>query len=540
MKPEEGVASTPNLEILASRPRGGGLVSAYLTGNDGVERFFGDRFDRWETFAAKTREVDARFDREARARAAEAVIVPAGGDAARLERFVEEGGYMVTTGQQAALFGGPLYNLYKGLTAVRLAEALEERTGKPVLPLFWVSSEDHDWDEACHADVIGVDNELHCVALAHPSPEVAPALHRITLGADIDAAVTEFLSYLPDTDFSEEYRELLRSAFRPGRTLADGFHDVLQPLLGRFGMYFTDAIHPVVKRDSAGVMLAELDRAAELEDVLRATAKDLEDHGYALQVPILEGSVNLFAEGPAGRERLYREDGAFRLRTSGGEISSDELRAQFAEDPKVLSPNVLLRPVVESALFPTLAYVGGPGEMAYFAQLKGYFDAHGVTMPVVYPRWSAVTVEGKIRKVLQKFDLEVEALDRPFHEVASEVAREEVPDDVRAALGKLRGAVGSGMAELTKAARAVDETLKGPLQQGGSQAMGLLDDLEKKIVQAVKRQSEVALSQLEKAQVHLFPGGKPAERVQSPFYYLTRYGGAVLDSYYEQFGVNLE
>jgi bacillithiol biosynthesis cysteine-adding enzyme BshC len=409
-----------------------------------------------------------------------------------------------------------------------------------VLPLFWVSSEDHDWDEACHADLVGVDNELHTVRLAHPRPNVAPALHRIPLGSEVDEAVEAFLGHLPQTDFSEEYRALLRESYRAGGTLVDGFHAVLHPLLAPFGLYFTDAIHPAVKRHSAGVVLSELDRAAELEGVLRGTASALEVQGYDLQVPILEGSVNLFAEGPAGRERIYRENGSFRLRTSGEELSGEELKARFAADPNTLSPNVLLRPVVESAVFPSLAYVGGPGEMAYFGQLKGYFEAHDVTMPVVYPRWSVTPVEGKIRKVLQKFGMEVEALDRPFHEIASEVAREEVPADVRAALGKLRGAVGPGFGELTKAARGVDETLKGPVQQGGSQMSGVLDDLEKKIVQAVKRQSEVALAQLEKAQVHLFPGGKPAERVQSPFYYLARYGGAVLEAFYEQFRVKLD
>ena len=504
-----------------------------------MERFFGPHFSKWESFATKTREVDSRFDRDARAHAAEALIIPPGGDATRVERFVEEGGYMVTTGQQAALFGGPLYNLFKGLTAARLAETLEARIGRPVLPLFWVSSEDHDWEEACHADLVGVDNELHTVELAHPSPDVAPALHRITLGSEIDEAVSAFLAQLPETEFSAEYADLLRSSFKPGRTLADGFHTVLQHLLGPFGLYFTDSIHPAVKRDSAAVVMAELDRAAELEGALRGTAAALEESGYALQVPIMEGGVNLFAEGPAGRERIYRENGAYRLRTSGQELSAEDLRARFAEDPNTLSPNVLLRPVVESALFPTLAYVGGPGEMAYFGQLRGYFEAHGVAMPIVYPRWCATPVEGKIGKVLRKFGMEVEALDRPFHEIASEVAREEVPADVRAALGKLRGAIGPGMAELTKAARGVDETLKGPVQQTASQAMGILDDLEKKIVQAVKRQSEVALAQLEKAQVHLFPGGKPAERIQSPFYFLARYGGAVLEAFYERFRVNL-
>jgi len=540
MTTETRVAGTPNLEILVGRPAGGSLVRAYLAGDASVARFFGSGFSTVDAFAEKARAIDARFDRAARERVVEAVMVPPGADPARLERFVEEGGYMVTTGQQAALFGGPLYNLFKGLTAACLARALEERLGKPVLPLFWVSSEDHDWDEACHAEVIGVDNELHSVRVEPSNPDVTPALHRITLGDEIDTAVAEFLSYLPDTDFSAEYTDLLRSAFRPGRTLADGFHDTLQHLLGRFGVFFTDAIHPAVKRDSAPVVLAELERAQELEGVLRRTASELESAGYSLQVPILEGSVNLFAEGPSGRERIYRENGAFRLRTSGKEVSADELRARFAADANALSPNVLLRPVVESWLFPTLAYVGGPGEMAYFGQLGAYFEAHGLTMPVVFPRWSATLIEGKIGKVLQKFGLEVGALDKPFHELASEVAREEMPSDVRAALGKLRGAVGSGMGELAKAARGVDETLKGPVQQGQSQALGILDDLEKKILQAVKRQSEVALSQLEKAQVHLFPSGKPAERVQSPFYFLSRYGGAVLEMLHERFRVNLD
>jgi bacillithiol biosynthesis cysteine-adding enzyme BshC len=533
------VASAVNLELIVDRPEAGRLVRAYLDGEPSVERFFGPHFGAMSAFETKIAEVDGRFDRAARERAVEAVIVPPGAEAARLERFVEEGGYMVTTGQQPGLFGGPLYNVSKALTAARLAEAVEERTGRPVIPVFWVSSEDHDWDEACHADVIGVDNELHRVEIAAPDAGVTPPIHRIRLQNGAAEAVNEFLGYLPQTDFSAEYFTLLREAFGPGRTIAEGFHATLQQLLGRFGVFFTDGVLPVVKKASLPVLLGELDRAEELEGVLRATASAIEDAGYALQVPILVGGVNLFLEGPAGRERLYREDGGYRLRNSGERLTSDDVRARVGEDPSVLSPNVLLRPVVESTLFPTLAYVGGPGEMAYFAQLRDYFEAHGVAMPVIHPRWAATPIETKIRKVLDKFGLQPDELQRPFHEVAGDVAREEVPAEVRAALGKLRGALGSGLADLKRSVGAVDKTLSGPVQQVGSQAYAALDDLEKKIVQAVKREGEIGLAQLEKAQVHLYPMGKPAERVQSPFYYLSRYGGAVLDALYDRFAVNL-
>ena len=250
--------------------------------------------------------------------------------------------------------------------------------------------------------------------------------------------------------------------------------------------------------------------------------------------------MNLFLEGDAGRERLYRDGDGFVLRTSGAHRTASEITAAAAADPSVLSPNVLLRPVAESVVFPTLSYVGGPGEIAYFAQLAEYFDAHGVRMPVIFPRWAATPVENKIGKVLEKFGVTVADLNRPFHEIAGEMAREEVPGEVRAALGKLRGAIGQGAGELQTATNPVDPTLKGPVQHMRSQAFAAVDELEKKIVQAVKRETDIALTQLEKAQVHLFPGGKPAERVQSPFYFLARYGDDVLDWLYERFAVNLD
>jgi bacillithiol biosynthesis cysteine-adding enzyme BshC len=534
------LAGAANLEIVVGPPGGGELVRAHVEGKAAAERFFGPHFSRLESFRAKAAEVDARFDRAARERAAAMILTPSEADPTRIDRFVEERGYLVTTGQQPGLFGGPLYNVSKALTAARLAEALEERLRRPVLPVFWVSSEDHDWEEACHANVVGVDNELHRVSIPAPEPGIHPPIHRIRLRNGSAAAVHEFIGYLPRTDYSEEYFTLLREAFYPGTTIADGFHATLQSLLGRFGVYFTDGALPAVKQASLPLLMQELARAEEFEAVLRKTAGELESAGYSLQVPILEGGVNLFLEGPAGRERLYRTGGGFRLRTSGESVSVGEIERRVRDDPSVLSPNVLLRPVVESALFPTLAYVGGPGEMAYFGQLRDYFTAHGIMMPVIHPRWMVTPIESKIRKVLDKFRLEPQALSRPFHEVASDVAREEVPSEVRTAFGRIRGSIGGGLAELKRAVSAVDSTLAASVQQVGNQFYAALDEVERKIVQAVKRESEIGLAQLEKAQVHLYPMGKPAERVQSPFYYLTRYGGTVLDTIHERLGVNLD
>lgn len=499
----------------------------YLSGEGRARSFLPGAFDDPEAFRDRAARASERFGREERQRVVDMVRAPAPETRDRLRRWVEEEGYLVTTGQQPGLFTGPLYTVYKALTAIRLAQALEELLDAPVLPLFWVASEDHDWEEAHDTWLVGTDNELHHVELPDPpDEELGRPLHRVR--AHLEEALDHFLEHLPDTDFSGEYVELLRECWEGGATLPDAFRCTLEGLLGSRGLLFVDAHAPELKRASEEVLRRELHGSGDHEERLRARAVELEDAGYHVQVPILEGGVNLFVEGPAGRERLYRDDGTFHLRHSEKSLSASDVEEAISAEPSTVSPNVLLRPVVEAAVFPTVAYVAGPGEMAYFAQLQPLFDAHGIHMPVIHPRHSVTVVESKVAKVLEKFDLEIEVLDRPFHELASEIVRDEVPDDIQKALGRIRGAVGQGTSELTEAARAVDPTLKGPISHARSVAFDALAEAEKKIVQAVKRENEIALQQLEKAQVHLFPHGKPQERVMNVFYYLVRYGDGFL------------
>ncbi|MDX1566496.1 MAG: bacillithiol biosynthesis cysteine-adding enzyme BshC [Longimicrobiales bacterium] len=543
-----------NLEFARERVGGSKLVRDYLDGTGAAPDLFRGRPDDPESYRQKAREVDERFDQEARRRAVELVSVPEEADASRLERLVEEGGYFVTTGQQPGLFSGPIYSIYKALSAVGRARALQELLDRPVVPLFWVASEDHDWEEVARTVVADVDNNLREIVVSSPMKDEEPPLHRIVLEKELEEARLRLESVLPDTDFSSRYEELLRRAYAPGTTLPTAFQTVLEELLGPFGLCFVQAHEEGLKEASLPVLFRELEQAGEHEDILRERADALEAAGYHVQVPILENGVNLFLEGSEGRERLYRvgpgEDApddatdeasreVYRLHRSGAEVTRDEIQARVEKDPRVLTPNALLRPVVESTVFPTLSYVAGPGETAYFAQLSGLFERHGVGMPVVAPRCSMTVVEAKNRKVLDKFDLEISQLDRPFHELASEVARDEVPGEVRRALGSFRGAVSEHARKLLDAATDIDPTLKGPIENARSTAALALDDVEKKIVQAVKRQDEIALNQLEKVQVHLFPEGRPQERVMNVFYYLVRYGEDFLGAVAEECKVEL-
>lgn len=528
-----------NLELLVRHPSGSRLVADYLARRPSALAFFQGDPTLAASYTAAAAEVTARFDRAARARAVECVQAPTPAVRARLDRLVEEGGFFVTTGQQPGLFTGPLYSVYKALTAVRLARALEDLLGTPVIPLFWVASEDHDWREVDHTWTVSLSNELRRVALDDGSERGDRPVHRVPMGEAISPVLEEFLSLFPDNDFKPACARRLRSAYAPGNSLGEAFTQVLADWLGPLGMAFVDASSLPLKRASRTLFTAVLDGAAGQEALLGGTAERLQAAGYHVQVPILAGGVNLFFEGSSGRERVYRSGRNFRLRHSGELLTRREILDESDADPRVLSPNVLLRPVVEGAVFPVLSYVAGPGEIAYFAQLRDLFELCGIRMPVVHPRFSVTVIEPKIRKVLDKLDLSLQDLARPFGELAGRVVQDDVPEGVRQALEDLRGGIGRGVEELSRAAATLDPTLAGPAKHVRTVAFDALQQMRKKIIHSLKREKQTKLRQLEKAQVHLYPRGGPQERSLNACYYLMRYGREFLDALHDRFSVRL-
>lgn len=526
-----------NLELLVGRLSGSRLVADYLNRRPSVLAFFSGDPTLAASYAAAAEEVNARFDRAARARAAECVHAPTPAVQARLDRLVEEGGFFVTTGQQPGLFTGPLYSVYKALTGVRLAGALEELLGKPVIPLFWVASEDHDWREVDHTYAVSVANELRRVELDNAPERGDRPVHRVPMGDAIVPALDEFLSLFPDNDFKPACARSLRSAYAPAHSLGEAFTRVLADWLGPLGMAFVDASSLPLKHASRALFTGVLDDAAGQEALLGRTAERLQGAGYHVQVPILAGGVNLFFEGSAGRERIYRSGRDFRLRHSGQLLSRRRILEEMDADPRVLSPNVLLRPVVENTVLPVVSYVAGPGEIAYYAQLGELFESCGIRMPVIHPRFSVTVVEPKIRKALDKLGLSLQDLARPYGELAGHVVGEDVPDAVRRALEDLRGGIGRGVEELSRAAATLDPTLKGPAKHVRTVAFDALEQMRKKVIHSLKREKQTKLGQLRKAQVHLYPRGGPQERSLNACYYLMRYGPEFLDALHDRFSI---
>lgn len=528
-----------NLDISIGQISGSSLVNDYLDGREALRPFFpGHPLDPG-TYRRKVEEVRRRFDRTRRRAMADAVR-PIGDDAARkLEQIASGDGFFVTTGQQPGLFGGPLYTVHKALSAVALARRLESLLGTTVMPLFWVASDDHDWEEANHTFILDAGNDLHRLELAG-DPDSARSMGARPLSGGAESALGQLGEMLPPSDFRDAIMSRLEAAYGTG-TVAEAFTGTLVGLMGDLGLGVTDAQDPVIRRLDAPVIRRELKNAEAHEQALREQTERLETAGYAAQVPILPGAANVFYEDSEhGRERLLREDGSWVLRASRRTLSEPELWALYEEAPERFSANVVLRPVVESEVFPTLAYVGGPGETSYLAQTGCLFEAHGVGMPVVFPRFSVTLIEGKVRKVLDKFGLtESDFLSRPVHEVVSEVVRDDVPDAVQAAVGRLRQALQEGYQAVYEAAESIDPTLKGPIFSARNEGFKAISDVEKKIRHHVKLNEETELEQIEKAAVNLAPEGKPQERVLNVHHYLARYGDGLIPAILDRLEVRL-
>ena len=315
---------------------------------------------------------------------------------------------------------------------------------------------------------------------------------------------------------------LLRGAYRPGVTVADAFRGAVAALFADFDLLVTDAADPALKAASSGVLLADLAHAAEHERLVAEQTAALQAAGYTTQVTLVEGATNVFWHGPAGRERLHRDDGGFVATEARRRFSFDELRRLLEADPRVLSPNVFLRPVVESTVFPTLAYVGGPAETAYFAQVRPLFAALGIRTPLVFPRFGATLVPDEIGEARERLGIDAAELRLPAHELWDRVARRHMPAELWAGLRALREGMIAGFGAVTDVAEGIDPNLLAAVGSRRDRALLEAAKAERTVVRHFKRRSGALEREVRRVQGHLQPRGTPQERVLTVFQYLPR------------------
>jgi bacillithiol biosynthesis cysteine-adding enzyme BshC len=448
-----------------------------------------------------------------------------------LERLFGEGALCVTTGQQPGLLTGPLFTIYKALTTVAVARELERHLERPVVPLFWVAGDDHDFLEANHLYQLTQSGEVERVELRHRAPD-APLrpLYQEQLGPEIRGVIDTVLSAAADSEFRPDVAQWVERHYLAEQDFAEAFAGAVAQLLGPYGLVVLRSTHPAAKRAMAPHLLAALEAADELDRGLAERAAELQRAGRPTPVTVGEGATLVMLQDVQGRDRLMLRDAAYATRRSGQAWTGDRLRAVAQDEPERLSPNVLLRPAVEAALLPTLAYVAGPGELEYLPQTEPIYRVLGIAQQAAVPRWSGRVVEARVAKVLDKYGIAAADLTLPEGRLEASLVAGDMPQAARDALVELRRGLQEQYGALEASAVEVDQTMRKAVQSARNSALAGLSQLEKRLVSHLKKRNDIVLQQLTKARNNLFPEGQPQERMFNVIPYLARYGTRFLDT----------
>lgn len=435
-------------------------------------------------------------------------IEPTGRAAERLRRSAGGKGLVVTTGQQPGLFGGPMMTLVKAISARAFADVLQEMTGLPVAPVFWAATDDPDFLEAAVVSV-ALDGGARELRLEQVAP-TGTAMARVAIGADINELVAPFREACASSP-NVSYLEGALAAFREGETIGGAYVSLLRQILEPLEISVLDASHASVPRVGDALLRRATAQADDLGGAVRRRSDEIVAAGYVPQVEEVAGLSLVFMNADGTKRRLSLRDAA-----ALGELSS----GQF------LSTTVLLRPVLERAILPTAAYVGGPGEVAYFAQVSAVAQTLGAQQPLVVPRWSMTIIEPHIQEILDEFGLAPESLADP-HAVDGRLARERLSPDSAQALSSLRADITSDIERL----RATCNGLVPPTVLDGVERSlaHRLERLERRLLAGVKRRETDVMRKLATARGALYPHGARQERKLAYIPFLARYGPSLVD-----------
>jgi bacillithiol synthase len=506
------------------------LAADYAFNFTAVAPFFsGDPSDR-----AAWSEAIARTQAHPRRRADVAHVIgrqqeqrqapPAAREAAR--QLADAGTVAILTGQQAGLFGGPLFTLLKALTALKLAQRVSREHGVPAVAIFWIDAEDHDWDEVRSCTVFDSTLAARSVSLPARHPGDHTPVAAVHLDHHVNAALDQLESLLPDTEFRAAVLRDLRAAYAEGRGMAEAFGRWLESVLGPRGLVVYDAADPATKPLVSDIFVSELSQPGETAKLAAAAGAHLVSRGYHSQVHSHDDAAALF-HLHEGRRAIRHHDG--QLVVGDDSYPPSVLLQRAAEQPAAFSPNVLLRPIVQDALFPTVCYVAGPNELAYLGQLRAVYERFGVPMPLMYPRASATLLDSAALRFLARYGLPLEALQPQDESALNQLLESQIPPSVEASLTGASQAIEQSMQQVIEALPALDPTLQGAAQSTLSRMQHDLHTLHNKMIQAAKRRDETLRRQYIRTRALAFPDGHAQERTIGFVSFLNQYGPALVD-----------
>jgi bacillithiol biosynthesis cysteine-adding enzyme BshC len=444
----------------------------------------------------------------------------------------------IVTGQQTGLFTGPLYTIYKALSAVKLARCLSER-GAETVPVFWLATEDHDWTEVKTAEVLACDGGLARIAFETKVHKAGMPVGAVTIDEKINEAIASLLASLPATEFASELETILRDAYAPGRKFGEACARLLSALVGHYGLILLDPLDEKLKHLAAPIYAEAARRAPEIARALTERSRELETAGYHAQALVGEDSFPLFLHQDGARHALVRvREGVYKAKGSGAEFSIEELSKLAFDEPQNFSPNVTLRAVVQDYLLPTACYFGGPAEIAYFAQVAEVYRLLNRPATPIRHRASMTVIERRTARTLARYNLRFEDFFAGEEELTARVVEEHLGKETARVFNETERKIGDALAELNAHLTRFDATLAAALQTSGRKIDYQIAKLRGKFRRAQLARDEAAHRQLQRAVSALYPEKSLQERHINIASFYARHGRYFVDWIYDAVDLN--
>ncbi len=443
-----------------------------------------------------------------------------------IRQLTNERTLCVFAGQQAGLFGGPLLVVVKALAIVKLAREYSQKLSRPVIPIFWIAGDDHDFDEIASTFVLSQQSEL--VELKYgirPSLELPASEIRLDNSEELARLLELLKASLRQSDFTVELYSEIESSYKVGETIVGAFGKFMARLTRGTGLAFFNPCDTQAKTLAVPLFERIVDEQPSIHQALRTANESLQKDGYHLQVEKKESSALLFRHRD-GRKPVHVESGKF---TIGGEtVTPAELKVAIRATPEQFSPDVMTRPLMQSSLFPVLCQIGGPAEVAYLAQCRPLFDILELPKPIHRGRPSLTLLEKRIEKLVDEYNLSFEEITGDIEQAVNRVMLANFPKDLEAGYRSLTEDMSARWKQFADTSLAFDPSLAEFANQTYGKIDFTLKNFESKLFSAHKKKGKEIRERIHRVQYHLFPRRTLQERTLNISCYLARYGFGVI------------
>jgi bacillithiol biosynthesis cysteine-adding enzyme BshC len=517
-------------------PNVSSLVNDYFYEYDKVSEFFSGDFHDPTSYSLQTEKTRSReLPREQLAAILKKQNLSYGcGEKTlgNIEKLIQDTASAVVTGQQVGLFAGPLYTIYKALTAIKLTESLNRKNLGSFVPVFWQASDDHDFAEIDHITLLDKENRVKNIQYQGHSALLKTPVSEINLSNEISDCIQQLDDLTHDSEFKPEILSELDRAYQPGRSCVEAFAIWMTRLFKSYGLILIDAAHPNLKELGKDVFYDEIAKNSPSTKCTLETSQKLKKKNYSPQIQLHEGILNLFLVEDERQTIQFKGDD-YSIKGKPQTYKKDELLQLLEKQPQKFSPNVLLRLLYQDTLLPTVAYVGGLSEVAYFAQMKEVYERFNLPMPIIYPRKSFTLIEKKVGKTLNTYDLNVQDIWQNVDAIINDKAKENIPRSLDKAFQNTVSHLDKDLTDIKREISAFEPTLEKSVDLTIGKLYHQIDLLEKKILRASKKQDAIMMQRIHLAKSSLYPNLHLQERVFNITPFLIKYGFSFMDRLYQ-------